>query len=388
MPQETLYDSSLWTTLQDWATLYPPQVSRLVIHHYFQLLLSYLQDMQDELDARNPLDVVIPHPTPSALGHGILELWEKLLPSHPLRKFSIRLLTEVQPSPNPVIVIAHFLLGILPQHLYRFSSDVEEGLFAWEGDFPRITCQYAFQTHHADTLHPLVAEYRRKTANTLFFPTGALELLTKWDEISQGRLLLLVGDCGPATIEQVQELGHRLLSNPALMPAVLNFHALALWAAQQGGSCLVAKHPHPRFLLAAYLFSGSSIRYPTLTRTYQQVAGFTAEDYKNLLQYTVDHWSNPPLATLLALLKISLYDPEAFTSLAPKLDNFVPLLVQQSQLSFLNALRQVRKNTSVDQPRYTNTFFYLGKLFRTLEAKQEAQECYAIASDLQSRGRA
>lgn len=376
----TLSQAPLWESIQAYALAHPPRVTRLGVKHYFQLMLSYLHDVYEELDPTAPIDVVLPLPT-SLFEHEFLAFWKKLPETYPLRKFDLRLVPTVKASKNPVIVICHSYLSTLPQEIYRFQDGkAYAGLVQTEGEVPSLTCRYTYSpTPLAELPHSTLANYRHYGNHPLFFPQVALEKIAAWDEVTNGRLLLLVGDSGPASEMQTRELGQRLGLTVGPPPLALNFHILALWAGQQGGTALIAKNPDPRSLLAAFLFAGSSIRYPRLSQTYREIADFTTQDYSTFIHHIDRYWPSPNYTSLSVLVKIALLDPSAWAILSPKIRKLLALMGKEEKRSLYHLLiaskNELSPTIQTQGPAYQN----LGELLFQLNAFKEASDCYETA---------
>ena len=246
-------------------------------------------------------------------------------------------------SPNPVFVIANYVLDSLPYDVVRCRGSHRElarasvsvkGLAA--GQEPRtlpdlgekIDLSFTFPKekatfHRADWDHVL-SRYDALEESHLPFPTGAMAFMERMREWSRTACVLLAADKSFVAIEQLNGL-----EVPELVPHGggfsfnANVHTMGYLAEGWGGQ---AWHTSPRdgtmdlshmvFPAKGSTFSGS---FGEMTLRFQRLENFHAIDRFRLKESVDEVITRPNIRLALDLLRLSGFDPQVFYEVSDQL---------------------------------------------------------------------
>ncbi|MEX1018952.1 MAG: tetratricopeptide repeat protein [Litorilinea sp.] len=272
---------------------------------------------------------------------------------------------------NPGVVIANYVLDTIPSDLYyveggalferRIALDAPD---APAGDSrqtgprqtgpqhpgPQNSASEVPTLHH--THHPVAqsdldtgirgALLRRHAAEldaTVFpLPTAAVDACDRLRALMAGGLLFLIGDKGYMTWPGLQAVGNSPTPVPGLafhgggFSVMVNFPALAHYAELTGGVALMPDHEPYRLGVAALLFAAAggapddasselnSAIWTETRRTFAaQVAEFGPDDFYVMTRALDDQLATLPFAQVMALLRLSRWDPQLMADCLPAL---------------------------------------------------------------------
>jgi hypothetical protein len=241
-----------------------------------------------------------------------------------------------EPSPNPVFVIANYVLDSLPYDLVR----IREGSRALglatvsvsglgEGEDPRrlddlgekINLKFSFPgdtvTFERQDWNDVLERYAKMEDTHLPFPTGAMTFLDRMRRWSQKASVLLVADKSFVNVEQLVSL-----EEPELVPHGggfsfnANLHALGYLAEVWNG---LVWHTSARdgTLDLSHLVvpaAGETFRGPFLEMAFrvQRLEQFHAVDRFRIKESVDEAVPRPKLRLALDLLRLSGHDPQVF----------------------------------------------------------------------------
>ncbi|MGE5321320.1 MAG: hypothetical protein ACM3SW_00565, partial [Actinomycetota bacterium] len=189
---------------------------------------------------------------------------------------------------------------------------------------------------YADPLwNQILEQYRLSLSSaTVMFPTAALRLLQQLREWSDGRMLVLAADKGFAYEDELR------LSRGApplefhsgnCFSQVVNFDAIARYFTATGGVALLPDKHFSPLSICAFLPSPNHIPFAATTAAYRQIqAGVGPDDVFTLLGWLHPHMEEMNVAQILAMLRLSRWDPVALMRVFPVLSR---------QLGTINAER-------------------------------------------------
>jgi hypothetical protein len=252
----------------------------------------------------------------------------------------------------PLVVIANYVLDSLPYDAFVIEGGKLSELLqtsstaAREGNHgaPEALSLLQFSYKNVETgrdryadqfWNEILETYRlRLSGATVLFPSQALRTFADLAKYTDGTMLLLVADKGI-----VNEAG-LLLSrgNPAYefhsadcFSQMVNFDAIAKYFAATGGDTFLPDKDSSSLYICAFLQRQPGSSFPATRAAYQEAkSAIGADDLFALLAWLNPHMEEMSVSQILALLRLSRWDPTAFLRVFP---------VLQRQLRNLSAER-------------------------------------------------
>ncbi len=238
---------------------------------------------------------------------------------------------------NPIVLICNYFFDTIPQDLFRFKAEqLEEGRITLtvkseESDAsilePSIINQldYHYSYHPVSDAEPyykipelnlLLESYRKNFENCPFlFPLGSFKVLNMFIELSGSRLLLLAGDRGVCTEEQVRKWGEPKIAQHGSFSLPVDFYAIANFFNHKNGITLFSSFSDPAFITIAAVLDNKSKFFPETTLAYREhLDSFDPLDYFRLVSLTEEKWENAPLDQVLLLVKLGNWDSNVLFS--------------------------------------------------------------------------
>jgi hypothetical protein len=217
---------------------------------------------------------------------------------------------EVLTSENPIILIANYFFDTIPQDLFRIKEGrLEEGrvTLSVEGKVDphsldpswinRLKASYSYvPLNDSSKSDPLLQEYRDLDGSFLF-PVGALQSIRYFEKLSLNRLLLIAGDQGVCTPQQIRRWGEPKIALHGTFSISVNYHAIGLYFRSRGGVGLLTSLPDPAFVVMAGIF-GKGHFAETRGAFCNHLDAFEPSDYWKLSTYFEE---NASLEDLLLL---------------------------------------------------------------------------------------
>lgn len=245
-------------------------------------------------------------------------------------------LDEAALLPGPLVVIANYVFDSLPQDMFllrggKLSEVVVSTLRQESGDAPISELKRSYEAvavtgnRYPDaSWNEILWRYQSRPADTdILFPAGALAAARDLAKISDGRMLLLVGDKGctreaalaPATGEPAYEF-----HAPNCFSQMVNFDAVAKYFESTGGSALLPEKNLAAFSICAFLRGRPNDRFSATTRSYTDLqAAFGVDDLFALMTWLNAHIEEMSVTQTLAVLRLSHWDTLTFLRVFPVL---------------------------------------------------------------------
>ena len=296
-----------------------------------------------------------------------------------------------RPGGNPVVFVANYLFDALPHDLFRVSegglseSRPVLGLADSGGDLlrdGRVDYEHVpVSLPYADD--PTLGEVLRGYTTTLEqavvpVPVGGVRVLRNVAAVADGRGLLLVGDKGYGRARDLEGLA---APDPArhggVLSMMVNFHAVAAVARSLGGAALHTVEADPRFQVAAYVLGLDAASFPETRQAFADTfARLGPADFLALTVRDPAAVAATPLDRVLALLRLSEWDPRTFFAYSEPVLAGIADATPRLQRRFVDALRRVGRNvfpvgTERDVP------FEIGRVLYRAGAYEEALAHYA-----------
>ena len=262
---------------------------------------------------------------------------------------------------NPIVLIANYFFDTIPQDLFRVRDGVlEEGRVAlsaenWEeGVKPEAINHLRWQWSyypiehakdyyaHFPKANALLNMYQKLFEGIAFlFPIGGMHSLRYFAKLSQNRLLLLAGDQGVSTEEQVKAWGEPKLSLHGSFSISVSYHALALFFRELGGLSLLTSDPDPLFVVMGGILGGSS---PEATHAFKEyLDAFDPTDYWKLVSSMMDNPANS-LDQILLMLKFGNWDPMNMHAFFERIRELLPKATEGQRKWISIAIERVWDN--------------------------------------------
>ncbi len=290
---------------------------------------------------------------------------------------------------NPIILIANYFFDTIPQDLFRIKKGkLEEGRVTIQGIkkeldpalIENLRCSYDYlPIKHVDQYYPdhpelnrLLYEYVQRFDNiTFLFPIGAFQSLKYFSLLSQGRMLLLAGDQGVCTEEQIRAWGEPHIARHGTFSIAVNYEILARYFDNEGGLGLLTKDSDPLFVVIAGILGGR--KYPETSMAFlEELDSFEPKDYWHLAEGVEKECKEPSLEHLLTLLKFGYWDPMNFYAFYPLIRKQASKASEAMQDKILNAIHWTLEQFYPIGPEDADFVMNLGALAFEMKRYQEA----------------
>jgi hypothetical protein len=239
-------------------------------------------------------------------------------------------------QPRPLVVLANYIFDSIRTDVFRVQNgELHEGLLTLtspqeEPDptdpstLERLATRYDYEYVGTDRyedpgLVEILQGYAQRLGDTWIpFPTAAFETLRQLERMSGGHMLMLAADKGFGSEQELLFSGEPYPVMHGSFSLSVNFHALGLWVQQHGGFAL---HTAPRdtsLRISAFAL-GLGAHKSVLPAFAQFIDRFGPLDVYAVQEEFLRSEGSPSLAALLALVRMSDYDPRLFLYLADRI---------------------------------------------------------------------
>lgn len=299
---------------------------------------------------------------------------------------------------NPLVLIANYFFDTIPQDLFRLKNGyLEEGYISLytskkyaDNQDPEIindlNWEYTFvPVDHIDSLYKdtpsyreLLLLYQQNVQNATFlFPIGALQTLDYFKKLSNNNMLLLAGDQGVVTIEQIQEWEPKLSLHGSFSIAV-SYHTLASYFEENYGQSFLSTMPDPAFVIIAGVLSHDKhALYETEYAFRNFIDAFEPEDYWRF-GIELEKGSNS-LEAILLLIKLGRFDPMNVYGFYNLIRKELPFVSPDLKDRLSYTLQQVSKNFFPVAPEDGAFLANIGVLFFEMKRYQLALDYFQQA---------
>ncbi|MCB1112627.1 MAG: hypothetical protein KDK72_08240 [Chlamydiia bacterium] len=303
---------------------------------------------------------------------------------------------------NPLIIIGNYFFDTIPQDLFRIHNNnleegrvtitVEENSFTSHADpllIPNLHCSYTYVPidnpksyyAHFPLLNEILEHYRQTFPETSFlFPEGGFVSIRYFSQMSNGRLLLLAGDQGVCTEQQIRSWGEPHIARHGTFSISVSYHAIAEFFNLSGGTGLLTNFSDPFFVVLAGVMGNG--RYPETIAAFERHHDhFEPKDYWHLVDEIQQQIENPSLNFLILLLKLGHWDPINFHHFFLTIRKLLPTLPPEKVEELLRVIDNVHDQFFPICPEEGDflmnlgvLYFQLGQPHRALNLFQQAQQ--------------
>jgi hypothetical protein len=266
---------------------------------------------------------------------------------------------------NPIVVVANYLFDTLYHDIFQIDNGaLKEGLISvgskhseepdpldpeiiqrLENQYRYVEIDPAYYTEEEGDEKAIrrvlqwYLEYFRHNPRgaSILLPIGALRALRRLSFFSNGRALVISGDKGNNSPEQFAGLMDPHIAVHGSFSLMVNYHAVGAWFTNKGGFTLHNPQEEASLKVSTFLlspegtfdskdndsdFMGESLaavdasrakHFPHLRQAFHDwVDQFGPNDFFVLQKSLKEDLVNPPLRTVIAMLKLGDWDPDVF----------------------------------------------------------------------------
>jgi hypothetical protein len=338
---------------------------------------------------------------------------------------------------NPLVLVANYFFDSIPQDAFTVTDDgLLECLVSITAPQPEPELnapdllervKVSFEEHPVEgaayddpELDRIVQHYQEHLSeSTVQIPSAALRCIRRLQRLSGDRLLLLSGDKGHASQEELQERlpGIGLARHNGAFSLMVNFDAIGQYFRNRDGHVLRPMHRHASLHVGAFLLGQPPDGHGETELAYEEAIERSGpDDYTTLLMRFENTFEAMTLEEILTVLRWSGWDSgllmNAFNALMAQVETASPpmqhevawaihqvwetryLLAEEDELAFLLGLLLYAMGRSADavtffehslrlDPAGPGALFNLGMCHVQLRQDARAKECFerALALD-------
>ena len=292
---------------------------------------------------------------------------------------------------NPLAVVANYFLDSIPQDAFSVRDGVlHECLVSVSSPRPEVEAEdfleqatVSFEDHevrgacYGDAeLDAILEDYRERLDDTTFlFPSTALRCLRRLQRLSGERLLLLSGDKGHASQEELSDRssGVSLVRHAGAFSLMVNYDAIGRYFRLRDGHVLRPLHRHVSLHVGAFLLGQPPDGYGETELAYEEAIERSGpDDYATLLGRMEQHHEEMTLEELLALLRWSGWDSGLLMAVFPSLLERTEAASEPLRQEVCWALQQVWEADYPIGGERDDLAYHLGMLLYVMERPAEA----------------
>lgn len=298
-------------------------------------------------------------------------------------RFSKKII-RAQELKQPIVAVANYFFDSIPNELYLVKDKtVSDCLVSlqYEEDPLKLNPEELIEKlqlvyQHLEIKEPgqehssigkMLERYQDELKNTyLFYPKEGIRCLKQIKKLSKEGLVLLSLDKGFYKMADLDNFKIPDVVTHGSFSIWVNYHALGAFCEKEGGQVFFPNYSNFHFVLGAFLFLNDSELYLETKRAYQKnVEDFGPDDFNTLKKQSYSNAARLSTKEMIALFRLSKYDPTFFTKLLPR-------------------LKQVSKNISLqERERIAETMHLVWELYFDIgESYDLAYEMAGIFYDL------
>lgn len=303
---------------------------------------------------------------------------------------------------NPAIVIANYFFDTIPQDAFRINSGViEEGkisisapssisleqaeiLSKMEYHFTYSAIDHSNYYSQFPLVNTLLSHYQEKFSTAHFqIPIGAIQSIHYFQKLCRKGFLLLAGDQGLSSEEQLIPSGPPVISKHGSFSIPVNYHALKMYINLLNGFCYLPKNSDFRFVVMAARLGAIDFSYTEMESACEDTLGYFAPgDYLRIVDLISEECPNQSVEHLLLLLKFSRWDPMLMHHFFPLIHEKIKKLPSEMSLKLREAIQKIAQNIyplSEDEGLFVMN---LGVLLFEMQFYEDALEYFKRAEQI------
>jgi tetratricopeptide (TPR) repeat protein len=307
---------------------------------------------------------------------------------------------------NPSVVIGNYFFDTVHQDLfYTKKGKLKEGrvsLYVQDGEvsdpedpaiIDYLQCQYSYYDiedpdnyypNHPD-LNILLKNYTQNFGGIPFlFPSGAFEAIRFVSRLTKDRYLLLVGDQGVCTSQQVVDSGEPVISKHASFSIPVNYHALSSYFQMKEGLALTTTSPDPSFVVLAGIQGGEAKDFPETTLAYREgMDAFEPQNYWSMVNSVNENLKHTDLDHMLFLLKLGHWDVSNFHAFFDEIRKKITSADQKMKDKLAQTMHNIWDNFYSVSKEESLIILNMGVLFYEMKRYEDAMCFFEHALEIQ-----
>src|SRR5277367_5411988 len=310
---------------------------------------------------------------------------------------------------GPLVVIANYFFDSLPHDAFSIdegrvfevlqtaaaissnsSNSVPSALASLQLSYRNVLAAPGRYTE--PSWKSIVEDYRERLSGaTILFPSHALTTLKTIGKLTDGPMLVVTADKG-----YVHEQDLLLSSNPPkfefhapnCFSQMVNFDALAKYFIKSGGDALLPNRHSSSLNVCLFLQGGPADKFPAVRSTYQEAqSNLGPDDLFALLAWLNPHMEEMSVPQILALLRLTRWDPTAFMRIFPVLASQIRNASSERD-DLHNAVLLTWANHFPISEHESILAFYCGVILLELRFFHDAASMFKKSQDLSGRSAA
>ncbi len=295
---------------------------------------------------------------------------------------------------NPLVVIANYLFDSVPPDTFKIENgQLHEGLFSIKTaqnnvdknnnpiELSHLHTGFSFKPTTTDyyddpILNDILKFYQENLQQSTFLiPLHGINCLNTLASFSHDRLLLVTADKGYTHYRSLENLATPHIAFHGSLSVMVNFDCIGKYFEKKGGHALLATETEG--MKVNLLLMGETFADKPDTRWAFNEFGdrFSTKEFLLVKNEMIEHAPELNLQELMALLKLSYWDPDIFVAVASEWAN----KLGEASRGYLQELRQGMQQIYHNYyfiPNYKNPLFELGHLYHVIGDLEMARTRY------------
>lgn len=309
---------------------------------------------------------------------------------------------------NPVILIGNYFFDTIPQDLFLQSGGkLKEGRVSIAIDRPpqefgdpidsnpslisHMQCAFDYaEIENVEDYYPdcgnlsnFLQHYAQLFPSASFqFPIGAFQTIQYFSMLCQKSLLLLAGDQGVASEEQVLQY-EPAISLHGTFSIPVNYHAISHYFRRAGGFGLLTSFPDKNFVVIAAVLGGKEMAFLETALAFRTCMDyFEPADYWKIGNFSESGCRNASLEHLFLLLKLGNWDPLLFHTFFNRIQKLAPQASREERFKLQKCIGYVFENFYPVCLEEGNFIMNLGVILFLIGSYQEALVFFQRSLDI------
>jgi hypothetical protein len=346
------------------------------------------------------------------------------------------------PLKNPICILANYLIDTLCHDSFQIQDGIlKEGLVSTGYNIPpqsvdqdvdiinNLSNIWRYETTDVDYYrgktssdheihYTRILQYykdyfttvdTKQSGASFLIPVGFFNAIQNISNITNGRALIICGDKGSQNPEMFRGLSDPQFAIHGSFSVMVNYHAIMLYFLSRGGVAFINDQEDSSLQVSCFILQGDDssgtceknnniisysnkkgfetfandrkIHYPFLSHCFNDyINSFSPNDFF-VLQKSLKEEANPSLSSIVALLKLSHYDPDVFFKFHNPMLNLVPLSGSKIRHDLYNLIPFIWQNYyHLDNNK--DIAFEIARLYYSLGKYSESLFFYQLSSNL------
>lgn len=244
----------------------------------------------------------------------------------------------------------------------------------------------------------------KSSGATVLVPIGALSAIERLGKLSSNRLLVLSGDKGNSNPDHFRGVSDPHIAVHGSFSVMVNYHAIGVYFASRGGFALHSPQEEASLKVSLFALLGDSTNetsvqpmaklygcdlddvcdarssaYPNLSLAFQdEIVAFGPNDFFVMQKALKEDSKAPSLKSVLALMKLSCWDPDVFYKFRDVLLDHSPSCPPKLKKDVCHGIPLVWKNYyALDKEK--DIAFEIGRLYYGMHDYDSALAFYTLS---------